>query len=75
MTFVEMITKYPGYFRLSFFNRVNLERVADLLDRGDTAEIGRIIGHELDIAKHALETEPLTAVDDDLPSMMQRQAD
>ncbi|HEX9813289.1 MAG TPA: hypothetical protein VGA88_14535 [Burkholderiales bacterium] len=56
MTFLEYLKKSPTAYRapLAWLDR---HRLAELADRGDSAEIGRIVFHAMEAEKYTVETE------------------
>jgi len=75
VTFLEYLKKSPTAYRapLAWLDR---HRLAELADRGDSAEIGRIVFHLMEAEKFTVETELATGRGDGpLPIMLRSQAD
>lgn len=82
MTFEEFAEHYPAAMREALCE-MNRKRLAVLADRGDWSEIGKLVWHDLDVAKHQTEEQALAgrsaieAATDVLtiPAFLRKQAD
>lgn len=77
MTIEDFVRLFPDRAHAALAE-LDLDRIARLLDRAAHGEVGEILWHKLDTAKHAVEQElagTKTMPDEALPAFLKKQAD